>query len=329
MKNLIKRALIGVLAGVMLVTSPAVARASEVSETSEKGATLRQQVQEAIDNPRKTLEELGFPSYAFKDLGVLKSTDYEGADFEYHKKNSYLSSDIVYFKIEDDSTIRMIDSDNSSGRIMIDDIKGFYGLDFDKIIVDSFEGNKNLTNFGITCDVPVFLSKNCFKDCTNISFFKVGGLTNCLANIPDGAFKNCKKLSCDIKIDANKVDKIGKSAFENCTNLSNLTVYNAHKFKSIGESAFKNCKRLYRLNFNSDKFKYRKGTLEYYKTHTKIKVGKQTFKGASTDCDTIPLLLMSYSKAPMKWGVGLGDADCSGFTNRKFLGNFEVGYSIK
>ena len=326
MKNLIKRALIGVLAGVMLVTSPAVARASEVSETSEKGAKLRQQVQEAIDNPRKLLNELGYPSGAFKDAGVLKSTDYEGADFEYHKKNSYLSSDVVYFKIEDDSTIRMIGSDNSSGAIMIDGIKGFYGLDFDKIIVDSFEGNKKLTRFSCACDVPIFLSKNCFKDCTNLRSFTVFGLTHGLANIPDGAFKNCKKLSDNITIDANKVDKIGKSAFENCTNLDSFKIRNAHKFKSIGDSAFKNCKGLSYVYFNSDKFRNRKAVLKYYKTHKKIKFGKKAFRGTSTDCKEAWFIVGNNSPLSDYYG---GSTNCSGFATGDLPGHFLVGYVDK
>ena len=153
MKNLIKRALIGVLAGVMLVTSPAVARASETSETIEKGATLRQQVQEAFEE-----------DYSIA-LGKIKPTKYKGADFEYNMQ----ISDTVYFKIVDDSTIRLIGSDNSTGSIIIENFKSVYDLNFDKIVVDSFEGNKKLKRFILYSEtVSLTLTKNCFKDCTNL-----------------------------------------------------------------------------------------------------------------------------------------------------------------
>ena len=309
MKNLIKRALIGVLAGVMLVTSPAVARASETSEVSEKGATLRQQVQEAFEE-----------DYSIA-LGKIKPTKYKGADFEYIiellEPESY--SDTVYFKIVDDSTLRLLGSDNSTGVISVMDIKSTYGLDFDKIIVDSFEGNKKIKEFEIRDDAKVILSKNCFKDCINLNYISID--FNKLGSIPDGVFKNCKKLCTEIEIDANKLNKIGKSAFEN-SGLYKLTINNAHKFKSFGESAFKNCKKLGNIRLWSNKFTDYKDIDKYYKKHTKIKISKNAFKGAGSSVNEGVLFVVGELGASEHF-YGFGN-DCSDFANGKLPDNFSV-----
>ena len=307
MKNLIKRALVGVLAGVMLVTSPAVARASE---TSEKGATLRQQVQEAFNKQVNVM-----------NYGVIKPTEYKGADFEY----SMRLKDTVYFKVENDSTLRLLGSDNSTGSIKIENFKSGYDLNFDKIIVDSFEGNKKLKKF-IIYSGAVSLPKNCFKDCTNLSYFYVGtgaSSDDGLDNLPDGVFKNCKKLS-EIEIDANKVNKIGKSAFEN-SGIYGLTINNAHKFKSFGESAFKNCKHLEDIRLWSNKFTNYKDIDKYYKKHTKIKISKNAFKGAGSSVKEDVLFVVGKLGAS-KHFYGFGN-DCSDFANGKLPDNFFVCYT--
>lgn len=313
MKNLIKRALIGVLAGVMLVTSPAVARASEISETSEKGAKLRQQVEEAFN---KKLDEIDKENF-----GEIKPTNYKGADFEYNT----LIRDTVYFKIVDDSTIRLIGSDNSTGSIVIKNFESVYDLDFDKIIVDSFEGNKKLKRFVIKSEA-VSLTKNCFKDCTNLFYFYVGTgdlSSGGLNNLPDGVFKNCKKLS-GIAIDANKVNKIGKSAFEN-SGLGAITIDNAHKFKSFGESAFKNCKHLEEIYLWSNKFTKSKNVYKYYKKHTKIKIGKNAFKGAGSSVKDYTLFVVGELGASEHFYC-MGN-DCSDFANGKLPHNFALSYT--
>ena len=312
MKNLIKRALIGVLAGVMLVTSPAVARASEVNEVSEKGATLRQQVQEAFEE-----------DYSIA-LGKIKPTKYKGADFEYIREllepESY--SDTVYFKIENDSTLRLLGSDNSTGVISVMDIKSTYGLDFDKIIIDSFEGNKKIKEFEIRDDAKVILSKNCFKDCINLNYINID--FNKVGSIPDGVFKNCKKLYTQIEIDANKVNKIGKSAFEN-SGLCEITIDNAHKFKSFGESAFKNCKHLEEIYLWSNKFTESKDVAKYYKKHKKIKISKNTFKGTGSSVKKDVRVVVGKLGAS-EYFYCYGN-DCSNFANGKLPDNFFVGYT--
>ena len=317
MKNLIKRALIGVLAGVMLVTSPAVARASE---TSEKGAKLRQQVEEAF---HKKVDEIDK-----EDFGEIKPTKYKGADFEYVKATPYSrgNTDTVYFKIVDDSTIRLIGSDNSTGIINIIDLKRAYGVNVNKIIVDSFEGNKKLEEFAILSTAKVVLPKNCFKDCTNLAYFFVdtGDLSSGgLDNLPDGVFKNCKKLYTQIEIDANKVNKIGKSAFEN-SGLCEITIENAHKFKSFGESAFKNCKHLGEIYLWSNKFTESKDVAKYYKKHTKIKISKNAFKGAGSSVKKDVLFVVGNDNYNHFYGFG---NDCSNFANGKLPDNFFVGYT--
>lgn len=310
MKNLIKRALIGVLAGVMLVTSPAVARASE---TSEKGAKLRQQVQEAFN---KKVDEI------FKEnFGEIKPTEYKGADFEYNMQ----LRDTVYFKVENDSTLRLLGSDNSTDSILIKNFKSGYGLNFDKIIVDSFEGNKKLKRFIIYSET-VSLTKNCFKDCTNLFYFYVGTgdlSSGGLDNLPDGVFKNCKKLS-GIEIDANKVNKIGKSAFEN-SGLGGITIDNAHKFKSFGESAFKNCKHLEEIYLWSNKFTKSKDVYKYYKKHKKIKISKNAFKGAGSSVKEDRLFVVGKLGASEHFYC-LGN-DCSDFANGKLPDNFSLCYT--
>ena len=313
MKNLIKRALIGVLAGVMLVTSPAVARASE---TSEKGATLRQQVEEAFKKKVDKIDK--------EDFGEIKPTKYKGADFEYIKATPYSrgNTDTVYFKIVDDSTIRLFGSDNSTGIINIIDLKRAYGVNVNKIIVDSFEGNKKLEEFAILSTAKVVLPKNCFKDCTNLADFFVGTGTSFdgLDNLPDGVFKNCKKLSIAIEIDANKVNKIGKSAFEN-SGLGEITIDNAHKFKSFGESAFKNCKHLGEIYLWSNKFTNYKDVDKYYKKHTKIKISKNAFKGAGSSVKEDVLFVVGNDNYNHFYGFG---NDCSDFANGKLPDNFSV-----
>lgn len=311
MKNLIKRALIGVLAGVMLITSPAVAKASD------NGSLLREKVQKAFEMPPRDY-----------DGTVIEATDYNGADFVCYKimlwdDELVKETDPVYIKIVDDSTVEVVGwKYEGTGKIYIDgsEINDTYGIKLNKVIVDSFKGDKNLKYFKIE-DIPkVELKKNGFKDCTNLEAFSAS-----IINLPEGVFKNCKKMDSNIFINANTTSKIGKSAFEN-SGVPSITINNAHKFKSFGESAFKNCRDLEEIELISPKFKNSKSVLKYYKNNTKIKINKQTFKGAGSAIKQDVLFHITWADYYGSYHYGFGN-DCSDFANGKLPDNFWVSYT--